>query len=78
MGSRRSIDVWPRMYSPADLPSSTRAAPAKKVSTSVAWYISSLMVSAFGLPVSRDSTSTISAARDSTAAASLLRACERS
>ncbi len=71
MGSRRTIEVCPRMYSPADLPSSTRAAPAKKVSTSLAWYISSLMVSDFGLPVSRDSTSTISAARDSTAAASL-------
>ena len=66
------------MYSPADLPSSTRAAPAKNVSTSLAWYISSLLVSDFGLPVSRDSTSTISSARESMAAASLLMACERS
>src|SRR5690348_12069780 len=29
-GSRRTTDVYPSMYSPADLPSNTRAAPAKK------------------------------------------------
>jgi hypothetical protein len=29
IGSRRIHDVWPAMYSPADRPSSTRAAPAK-------------------------------------------------
>src|SRR3954463_15592595 len=30
IGSRRIIEVYPSMYSPADLPSRLRAAPAKK------------------------------------------------
>ncbi len=44
-------EVKPFMYSPADLPSSTRAAPAKKRNWSTMGPTSSLRVSATGLPV---------------------------
>ena len=57
------------MYSPADLPSSTRAAPAKKRIWSAIGGISSDAVSSFGLPVFSDSTSTSSAPRSSIASA---------
>ena len=52
-GSRRIIDVKPVMYSPAAVPSSTRAAPAKKRIWSHIGGISSSIVSCFGLPVLR-------------------------
>jgi hypothetical protein len=62
-------DVWFSMYSPADLPSSTRAAPAKKRIWSHIGGTSSSRVSWRGLPVLRDSTSTSSSARSSNASA---------
>src|SRR5580765_301312 len=58
------------MYSPADLPSSTRAAPAKKRMLSVATGISSLAYES-GLPTFSDSSSAISSACSSSASASL-------
>ena len=58
-------------YSPADLPSSTRAAPAKNRSWSIAGGSSSSIVKPSGLPVSRDSTATNSWARFSSASAIL-------
>ena len=78
IGSRRTKLVWSFMYSPADLPSRTRAAPAKNRSWSTIGGISSLMVSAMGLPVFRPSTSANSWERASTASASLSRARLRS
>ena len=57
------------MYSPADLPSSTRAAPAKNRIWSTIGGISSDIVSPRGLPVFSDSASTISSARSSIASA---------
>ena len=66
------------MYSAADLPSSMRAAPAKKRIWSTAGGISSLIVSAIGLPVFWLSTATNSSARDSSASAILSRARCRS
>ena len=71
-------DVWSFMYSPAERPSSTRAAPAKNRIWSTAGGISSDMVSPSGLPVSLDSTATSSSARSSTASAILSSACCRS
>ena len=65
-------------YSPADLPSRTRAAPAKKRSWSIAGGSSSSMVKPMGLPVSRDSTSTNSRDRVSRASAIFSRAFCRS
>ena len=62
-------EVWPCMYSPADLPSSTRAAPAKKRIWSHIGGISSDAVSSRGLPVFCDSTATSSSARSSIASA---------
>ena len=62
------------MYSPAERPSSTRAAPAKKRSWSTAGGSSSLSVSAIGLPVFSTSTLTNSADRFSSASAILSRA----
>ena len=78
MGSRRMKEVWSSMYSPADLPSSTRAAPAKKRKWSTVGGISSLAVRPSGLPVSRHSAATNSSARDSSASAIRSRASERS
>ena len=69
IGSRRTYDVWPAMYSPADRPSSTRAAPAKKRIWSTIGGISSDMVSASGLPVFSLSAATSSSARASIASA---------
>ena len=66
------------MYSPADLPSSIRAAPAKKRIWSTAGGISSVMVSPSGLPVLRLSTATNSSARASIASAILSSARWRS
>ncbi len=63
--------MWPARYSPADRPSSTRAAPAKNRSWSSIGGISSLRVSASGLPVFSHSTAMISSARASTASANL-------
>jgi hypothetical protein len=57
------------MYSPADLPSSTRAAPAKNRIWSHIGGTSSDVVSSFGLPVFCVSTSTSSSARSSIASA---------
>ena len=78
IGSRRTNDVWSCMYSPADRPSSTRAAPAKNRSWSTIGGSSSLMVSATGLPVLRHSAAASSAARASTASAIFSRARLRS
>ncbi len=66
------------MYSPADLPSSTRAAPAKKRIWSHIGGTSSSIVSCFGLPVFCDSISTSSSARSSNASAIRSRARWRS
>src|SRR5690349_7949407 len=66
------------MYSPADLPSRIRAAPAKKRKWSEAYGISSSMVIWIGLPVSRHSTLLISSARASIASAILSNAAARS
>ena len=66
------------MYSPAERPSSTRAAPAKNRIWSIAGGISSSVVSPIGLPVSFDSTLTNSSARFSTASAILSSAFCRS
>ncbi|UMG94434.1 hypothetical protein MF408_10875 [Nocardioides sp. TF02-7] len=68
-GSRRIQLVWSGRYSPADLPSSSRAAPAKKRKWSELGGSSSSMVSPNGLPVSRTSTRPISSARTSIASA---------
>src|SRR3954451_11113743 len=65
------------MYSPADLPSSTRAAPAKKRRLSAETGISS-RAEASGLPTFCDSSSASSSALSSIAAASLSSASERS
>ena len=66
------------MYSPADRPSSTRAAPAKNRSWSTIGGISSLAVSARGLPVLRHSASRSSSVRASIASAILSSARWRS
>ena len=66
------------MYSPADLPSSTRAAPAKNRKWSELGGSSSEAVRPIGLPVSRHSTRVISSARASIASAILSSASERS
>src|ERR1700678_2121780 len=63
MGSRRMNEVWSAMYSPADLPSRWRAAPAKKRTWSTRGGISSARVTATGLPVLADSTRTRSRGR---------------
>jgi hypothetical protein len=57
-GSRRTDEVKSFIYSPVARPSSTRAAPAKNRIWSTMGGSSSLMVSAFGLPVFSASTST--------------------
>jgi hypothetical protein len=69
IGSRLIIDVWSFMYSPADRPSSIRAAPAKNRSWSTDGGSSSDSVRPTGLPVFLDSTRVISSARCSTASA---------
>ncbi len=78
IGSRRTQEVWPARYSPAALPSSTRAAPAKNRSWSTIGGISSLAVSACGLPVFSDSSRMSSSACDSMASANFSSACWRS
>ena len=78
MGSRRIIEVWSFMYSPALRPSSTRAAPAKNRIWSTVGGISSEAVSATGLPVLRLSAATTSSARSSIASAIRSRARLRS
>ena len=64
----------PSMYSPAERPSSIRAAPAKKRTWSMAGASSSLRVRWSGLPVSRLSAATSSSARASIASAIFSRA----
>ncbi len=71
-------EVWSFMYSPADLPSRWRAAPAKKRIWSTMAGISSAMVTATGLPVFSHSTRTRSSARASRASAIRKRARLRS
>ncbi len=66
------------MYSPADLPSSRRAAPAKNRKWSTPIGSSSDAVSPIGLPVSFDSTRTNSSERFSSASAILSSAFIRS
>ena len=66
------------MYSPAERPSSSRAAPAKNLKWSDAYGISSDMVSPSGLPVSLHSTALISSIRSSIAWAILSSALPRS
>ena len=78
IGSRRIQDVKPSMYSVVALPSSTRAAPAKKRIWSHIGGISSLRVSPFGLPVFSASTSTSCSAFSSMASAILSRQLMRS
>ena len=78
MGSRRIHEVWPRMYSPVERPSSTRAAPAKNRIWSSIGGTSSLAVRALGLPVFSPSRRTKSSARASTAAANFSSASWRS
>jgi hypothetical protein len=65
------------MYSPADRPSSTRAAPAKNRIWSSIGGISSDRVSGTSLPVLRLSASTSSSARASIAPAMRSSACWR-
>src|SRR5450631_689405 len=62
-------EVWSARYSPADLPSRWRAAPAKKRIWSTIGGISSARVTATGLPVLALSTATRSSARASRASA---------
>ncbi len=62
------------MYSPAERPSSTRAAPAKNRSSSTEGGSSSSAVSWIGLPVFSHSAWTNSSARASSASASFSRA----
>ena len=71
-------DVNPLMYSPEDLPSSTRAAPAKNLIWSTIGGISSDIVSEIGFPVFSDSIATSSSAFSSITSASLSRPCWRS
>ena len=78
IGSRRIHEVCPARYSPAARPSSTRAAPAKNRIWSTIGGISSLAVSAKGLPVFCASSLTSSSARASMASAILSSACWRS
>ncbi len=66
------------MYSPADRPSSTRAAPAKNRIWSMPGGSSSLAVRPSGFPVSFDSAFTNSSARSSSASAILSSAFCRS
>ena len=71
-------DVKPDMYSPADLPSSIRAAPAKNRIWSTIGGISSEAVSPSGLPVFCDSALTNTSALASSASAIRSRARLRS
>ncbi len=66
------------MYSPAALPSSSRAAPAKKRIWSTIGGISSLRVRPIGLPVFSHSAAMRSSARSSNASAIFSRAFWRS
>ena len=66
------------MYSPAERPSSIRAAPAKKRIWSTIGGISSARVSPIGLPVFSDSAAISSSARASNASAIFSRAFWRS
>src|SRR5919204_6726247 len=77
IGSRRIQDVYPRMYSPVDLPSSTRAAPAKKRRLSTHTGISSFAYES-GLPTFRDSSSASSSACSSIRSASFSSSSARS
>ncbi|MCY1555354.1 hypothetical protein D9M68_920100 [compost metagenome] len=61
--------MCPARYSPALRPSSTRAAPAKKRSSSTLGGSSSSRVRPIGLPVLRHSASTNSSLRSSSACA---------
>src|SRR5688500_17147088 len=71
------IDVYPSTYSPAALPSSVRAAPAKKRRLSAENGISSAAI-AIGLPTFRDSSRASSSACSSSTSASLSRSSIRS
>src|SRR3954447_8966741 len=76
-GSRRIIEVYPLMYSPADLPSRLRAAPAKKRRLSAENGISSREAMS-GLPTLTDSSCASSSACSSSTSASLWRSSQRS
>jgi hypothetical protein len=78
MGSRLIIEVCSARYSPADRPSSTRAAPAKKRSSSATGGTSSVRVIPIGLPVFLLSASTSSSDLASIASANLSSARLRS
>ena len=69
IGSRRTYEVCPARYSPADRPSSIRAAPAKNRIWSTMGGISSDSVRANGLPVFCALGRTSSSARASRASA---------
>ena len=71
-------EVNPAMYSPAERPSSIRAAPAKKRMLSTIGGISSDIVTSAGFPAFSASIFTISSACSSIASASLSRASCRS
>src|SRR3954469_2828614 len=77
IGSRRIIEVYPSMYSPADLPSRLRAAPAQKRRLSAENGISSREAIS-GLPTLTDSSCASSSACSSITSASLSRSSERS
>ena len=70
--------MWSARYSPADRPSSTRAAPAKNRKWSELGGISSSSIACVGLPVSLTSTAAISSDRASIASAILSSAVARS
>jgi hypothetical protein len=63
------LDDSPSTYSAVALPSSSRAAPAKKRSWSTPWSTSSVAMCALIWPVSRDCSSTSSSRAASTASA---------
>ena len=77
-GRRISIDVKPRLSSPAPEPSSERAAPAKKRRLSMANGSSPSRNTATGLPVSATSSAVSSSASASIRSARADSACARS
>ena len=70
IGSRRTIEVWPSMYSPATGPCMLRTAPAKKRKQSATAGTSSLRTSLIGLPQFSASSCAKSSSRASIASAS--------
>src|SRR3954449_9481120 len=78
IGSRRAYDVEASRYSPADLPSRHRVAPAKKRRLSAMKGISSSLKACSGLPALRASRSASSSALSSMTSASFSSAAWRS